>query len=242
MALPATVEDLLMPGDLPPNWWQAYGRHAWCRLPGLESLNKVKLPYRPNGKQRSPLFHKDGLRMLRTEEVRQAACERVPRAWQEAWPALTWDEPIGIRAMNNVLNGVKEPLPLDRAGLALAAIDVVLDRFGEGRFAITDHVRIAPAIFQLEGFTNSFYKNFLTGASNTERFMRIKRSTKNFCDEFYDDLCDGGLGTQSTLLALSKALKDEFKDDFNGGRVRLVAEPNGYKAARLETPVFTLGS
>ena len=86
--------------------------------------------------------------------------------------------------MRAAFNG--DPIPLDRAGLLIAAVDLLLEEVGRPDVNVRDYVRIAPAIFHLGGFTEAFFRENFKGIENRPKFNRLKQLTSNFKHEFFD--------------------------------------------------------
>lgn len=211
MSLPGSLTDLLLADKLPQRWEHNFGPYQWFRLPGFaDRLKKLRVPYRKNGSDCS-IFHRDCVKLMRSEEFRAEAAKRLPPAWLDEYPHLPWDGRIGDRALVNLLHGSDTALPLDRAGHALAAVDTLLAQHGLRDIPLVDHVRIAPAIYRVLGY-ETFAKAVFAGAKGRELYEKLQKKMNNFEDPFYSDVADGHCMTYPTAQTLLKAMVQLFPE------------------------------
>ena len=241
MALPASIDDFLVPKQLPQNWWLSFGPTAWFRLPGFsDRLNKIRLPVKGKGDVLHPFGHNYVRRLLRDRNFRERAVGEIPEGWKDKYANLNWAELPGEKQMRSLLNNPQTPLTLDRAGLILATVEAILKEHGAATHALRDYVCIAPAIYRLGGFNDTFFKLHFTGSKQAEdRFQELQRRMANDEPAFYHDIAGGHTATRATIEALAGACAD-LVQDFQG-RPEVLPNPNGKDIgpARNEILIFT---
>ncbi len=206
MALPDSIDEFLVPKQLPQNWSLSFGPAAWFRLPGFEDkLNKIRLPVKGKTDTVHPFLNRYTRRLLKEKQYRERAVAKIPEAWKERYPHLNWVDLPGEKQIRGLLNNPQIALTLDRAAMILGTIEAILEDHGAAAHNLRDYVCISPAIYRLGGFNDTFFKANFAGKTNEERFQELQSVMLIEAPAFYHDMSSGHTATRASVELLAKA-------------------------------------